>query len=416
MQVRIHRGTQEIGGTCIEIEEKGKRIILDVGLPLDAGAVDDIENLLPHVDGFREKDDSLLAVIISHPHQDHFGLAKFIRPELPIAIGSDARSILETATLFSPAGASFKNTFPLEDRKTITLGPFRLTPFLVDHSAYDAYAILIEAGGKRLFYSGDFRAHGRKAALFEKFIKDPPKDIDVLFMEGTTLGRKSKDEPQTEEDLIFVYLQVFKETGGLCLVWTSSQNIDRIVTIFKACKKAGRQLVMDLYTAEILRATGNDNVPQGTWKGVRVYLPEFQRRDVKRKKLFDIVNRYRTNRILPENLAKEAEQSVLLFRPRMAGDLESAECLKNASLVYSLWEGYLQMDSQRSFLEWLERKKIPMVQVHTSGHASVLDLKRFAKGLNPRVLVPIHTFHPESYHSIFPRIEIKEDGTWWEVN
>ena len=415
MQVRIHRGTKEVGGTCIELEEEGKRIVLDVGLPLNAGEVDSIESLLPCVKGFREKDDSLLGVIISHPHQDHFGLAKFIRPELPIVIGPDARRILETATLFSTAGASFENSFPLKDREPIILGPFKLTPFLVDHSAYDAYSILIEAGGKRLFYSGDFRAHGRKAALFEELIKDPPKDINILFMEGTTLGRESKGESPSEEDLVFDFLNAFKETRGFCLVWTSSQNIDRIVTIFKACKKAGRQLIIDLYTAEILRATENDNVPQGTWEGIRVYLPEFQRRDVKRKKLFDLVNRYRANRIFPEKLAEEAGYSVLLFRPRMAGDLESAQCLKYASLVYSLWEGYLKMDSQRSFLEWLEREKLPMVQVHTSGHASVSDLKRFAEGLNPKVLIPIHTFYPEEYQAIFPRVETKEDGIWWEV-
>ena len=36
MRIRIHRGTKEIGGTCIEVEAQGKRIALDVGLPLDA--------------------------------------------------------------------------------------------------------------------------------------------------------------------------------------------------------------------------------------------------------------------------------------------------------------------------------------------------------------------------------------------
>jgi len=36
MRLRIHRGTKEIGGTCIEVEAQGKRLALDVGLPLDA--------------------------------------------------------------------------------------------------------------------------------------------------------------------------------------------------------------------------------------------------------------------------------------------------------------------------------------------------------------------------------------------
>ncbi len=72
MRLRIHRGTKEIGGTCIEVEAVGKRLVLDVGLPLDAPD-EAQETLLPMVPGFREPDASLLGVAISHPHQDHFG-------------------------------------------------------------------------------------------------------------------------------------------------------------------------------------------------------------------------------------------------------------------------------------------------------------------------------------------------------
>lgn len=36
MRLRIHRGTREIGGTCIELESEGARILLDLGLPLNA--------------------------------------------------------------------------------------------------------------------------------------------------------------------------------------------------------------------------------------------------------------------------------------------------------------------------------------------------------------------------------------------
>ena len=59
MRIRIHRGTKEIGGTCIEVEAQGKRIALDVGLPLDAPD-EGHERLLPMVPGFREPDGSLL--------------------------------------------------------------------------------------------------------------------------------------------------------------------------------------------------------------------------------------------------------------------------------------------------------------------------------------------------------------------
>lgn len=85
MRVRIHRGTKEIGGTCIELEAQGKRIALDVGLPLDAPRDEEShQSLLPAVPGFREADDTLLAVVISHPHMDHYGLARHIRPSVPV--------------------------------------------------------------------------------------------------------------------------------------------------------------------------------------------------------------------------------------------------------------------------------------------------------------------------------------------
>ena len=76
----------------------------------------------------------------------------------------------------------------LRDLQPIAVGPFRITPLLVDHSAYDAYALLIEARGKRLLYTGDLRAHGRKASLFERLVKQPPQEIDVMLMEGTSIG------------------------------------------------------------------------------------------------------------------------------------------------------------------------------------------------------------------------------------
>ena len=78
MRLRIHRGAKEIGGACIEVEAGGKRLVLDVGLPLDAPD-EAQERLLPEVPGFREPDASLLGVLISHGHMDHYGLAAHIR-------------------------------------------------------------------------------------------------------------------------------------------------------------------------------------------------------------------------------------------------------------------------------------------------------------------------------------------------
>ncbi|MBN8279019.1 MAG: MBL fold metallo-hydrolase [Gammaproteobacteria bacterium] len=413
MKVCIHRGTQEVGGTCIEIESQGKRIVLDVGLPLDG--IDAAEHL-PDVSGFREPQDSLLGIVISHPHLDHYGLARHVPPETPMIMGAATERILEASRLFMPTGIAFRNALHLEPGKPLAIGPFVIEPYLNDHSAYDAYSLLIAADGQRLFYSGDFRGHGRKAALFERFLKDPPTKVDVLFMEGTTIGRPgSTAKVATEQDLEQCFREHIDGTHGMVLVWASGQNIDRLVTLFKACKRSGRQLILDVYTAEILRVTENVKLPQAEWDGVKVFLPDSQRRQIIKNQAYDLTERLKPFRIYPEQLAGEAAQSVMLFRPSMRRDLDTADCLKGARLIYSLWPGYLKREELSTFHSWLGEHGIPLVHCHTSGHASPEDLQRFAKAIAPRMLVPIHSFETKRFAEYFDNVELKNDGQWWEV-
>ena len=259
MKVCIHRGTKEIGGTCVEIESQDKRLVLDVGLPLDTPDPDSID--LHPVNGFDKPDESLVGVVISHPHQDHYGLAHRLPEETQFLIGEAAEHILSAAALFSPAGLKLKNVKHLVDRTPITLGPFTITPYLVDHSAYDAYAVLVEAEGKRLFYTGDFRAHGRKASLTEKLIANPPRNVDILLMEGTCIGREDKTF-DTEDDLVPQFVELSPNAGDAAgLVFGAKPRPDR--DDLEGVPKGRRQFIVDMYTAEMLRATGNDRYAPG---------------------------------------------------------------------------------------------------------------------------------------------------------
>ena len=415
MQICIHRGAKEIGGSCVEVISAGKRIVIDLGLPLDAEKND--KKYLPDISGWDGLDDSLLAILISHPHLDHFGLLAHISPRIPVIMGKDARRILTQASPFLPCnwpipanGLNLVSEIPLE------VGPFTITPFLIDHSGYDAYSLLIEAEGKRLFYSGDFRAHGRKASLTERLIAQPPGNIDVLLLEGSSLGRlNNHDSFPSEMDIEQQMVDVIAKTKGLTLVHTSAQNIDRVVSIFRACRKTGKTLVIDLYTAVILEATGNKNIPQSDWPDIVLYVPQSQRIQIKNNQWFDLLKSHSQNRIFIEKLQEISTRSVLLFRPLYMRDLERADVLKEAVYVYSQWEGYWELDSYAYLRDWLVKHGIPKVSIHTSGHASPVDLKRFAVALQPTKIVPIHTFKPEIYNELFNHVEIHADGENWEV-
>jgi ribonuclease J len=84
-------------------------------------------------------------VVISHGHPDRYGLVGAAHQDVPLYIGEATSRILAEAAFFSPAGADLHPGGFLFDRVPFQLGPFRVTPFLVDHSAFDAYAVLVEA-------------------------------------------------------------------------------------------------------------------------------------------------------------------------------------------------------------------------------------------------------------------------------
>ena len=132
----------------------------------------------------------------------------------------------------------------LESELAILLKDATETPFLVDHSAVDSYAFLIEANGKRIFYSGDFRAHGNKSDLFKHIVENPPHNIDVLFMEGTMMERHNDQFPAEKYVKKEIY-EVIKNQKNISFIISSSTNIDRIVSAYNACHKTSKILVLE---------------------------------------------------------------------------------------------------------------------------------------------------------------------------
>ncbi len=420
----MHRGTREIGGTCVELAFAGERLLLDLGLPLNVDPADDPTLLLPPVAGLHEPDAELRAIVVSHGHADHWGLLPHAIASVPVVAGAATTRILRAAAPFVPRALpiAFQAAGDpvLEHGVPLTLGPFRVTPTLVDHSAYDAYALLVEAGGRRLFYSGDLRAHGRKGALFERLLRTPPSAVDTMLMEGSSLGRLAPNQRFPTEAEIEAEFAERLRVPGLVMVCASAQNIDRVVSLYRACKKTGRTLVLDLYALEVLRATENPSIPVAGWPNLAVFVPQYQRRHVARTTRFDLLAHYKPNRIYSEGLAALAPRAVMLFRPAMLPDLDAlgAELWSGAQAIWSQWDGYLRdaAGSGARLRAALAERGVDMEVIHTSGHASIVDLRRLVEAVNPRALVPVHTFAGDRFAEHFgSNVVRRADGEWWDV-
>jgi ribonuclease J len=65
MRTCFHRGSQQIGGSCVEVESAGRRIHVDLGLPLDAE--EDGSKYSPEIKGLKNNEPSLLGILFFHP-------------------------------------------------------------------------------------------------------------------------------------------------------------------------------------------------------------------------------------------------------------------------------------------------------------------------------------------------------------
>jgi ribonuclease J len=170
LEIIIHRGIDQIGGCITEIATANARILIDLGqnLPDGEGNVDDdfanadsIENLTKGVD----------AIFYTHYHGDHLGLFHLVPETINQFIGSVAKRVAlckhqRLAFIKGREEQSAKEIsrieamHPFDPKQAIEISDIRITPYFVSHSAYDAFMFLIEAEGKRILHTGDFRGHG----------------------------------------------------------------------------------------------------------------------------------------------------------------------------------------------------------------------------------------------------------------
>lgn len=411
MRARILRGADRIGGSLVEIEYRGGRIVLDVGLPLERMPFRD---LLPDVDGlWAPGDGSLEAVFVTHGHPDHYGLADLVDPSVPIYMGRAAKAVIDEAAFFTDREAGFTCAGCLEDRVPIQVGSLTVTPHLVDHSGFDAYGLLVEAGGSSLFYTGDIRFHGRKSARMKGLASRLPDDLDCLLIEGTNFGRPGRKRFSSEQDLERHLATSFWEVEGAAVCFFSAQNIDRLVTVFRASKRSGRTFVFDLYGATIAAATGRNTIPRPSWDEARVFVRGTEKFRVREAEQFDRVRSLGSDRIYLDEVAADPSRFVLALRSGAITELARDGCLKGARAFWSQWAGYLKPENP--LIGQLEDLEVGIETAHVSGHATAEDLIEFARQVDASQAVPIHTDSPDFPADRLASLRREVDGRWWAV-
>ena len=435
MNFKIHRGAHEIGGSCVEVWNKKSRIVIDIGMPLvkEGGGrfnFKDYEGLsgpelikkkiLPDISGFYDWDTDnkiIDGMLISHPHIDHYGFFRYLHKNICFYLGEAAKKLIDLTVLFTPIEGMVHNYCPIESGKSFYCGDFKITPYLMDHSAFDAYAFLIEADGKKLIYSGDFREHGRKEKAFQWFLNNAPKYVDALLLEGTMFGRHAEGF-KTEKDIEDETVKISNDSKNIMLLYFSSQNIDRLISLYKASLRTKRIFVIDVYTANILDCLKDFAAipyPADNYKNIRVFFPYWLCQRISSQGNKKLLYKFKKYKITRDEISQKRDKIMMMVRSSMLTDLKRINGLENADFIYSMWEGYLKDSSMKKLLDFTKSKNMKFHSIHTSGHAQISTLKKVVNRLKPKEIIPIHTFYPEEYKTVGDNIHQIADGEIYKL-
>ncbi len=434
MILTIHRGSKQIGGSCVELRSaSGDRILLDVGMPLTQPDGSDWprgtmtrpgeelrrKGVLPDIDGlYAGSSPEVSALVLSHAHLDHHGLAHHVHPDIPVYGSRGTIEMLRASKLFVPDAAVPAKLRELPNPGTVSIGSFSVRSIPVDHAAPDSRALLVEADGQRLLYSGDLRAHGRQRHLFDE-LPETAGPIDVLVLEGTTVGQPQGSHGFADEAEVEIRLtELLRHDGGLVVVIASGQNIDRAVSVYRAARAASRELVIDPYQAYVLMTLRDvcPEAPQFDSTSVRVKFIPYHVAKLKDAGFWDLACKMsRAGKVSLEQLA--ANPSGFVYLARSSGAtvklLRSLARTTRPTVVWSQWSGYLKKGGPVP--SFCDNYGIEPYIIHSGGHAHPEDLADLARRLHARAVVPIHTEASSQFAAFIPNVRVVHDGEAVEV-
>lgn len=409
MKITIHRGVDQIGGCITEIATDTTSILVDLGQNLPDGE-GDVNDSFANFEAIEKITKNTDAIFYTHYHGDHLGLFHLVPDSIPQHIGKVAKRValckhqrlafIKERKLQSEREIAILEAMQsFESQQILKIGDIIIIPYFVSHSAYDAFMFLIEANGKRILHTGDFRGHGylSKGLLptIEKLILRRGK-IDFLITEGTMLARfdeRVRHENELKSEIIELMKQ-YKNVFVLC----SSTDMERLATFYAANKvMRGRPFVCDDFQKNVLEIFSDT-------AGKKSFLFDFEKPYTFWSGNAKLINWMQDKGFcMLVRATGKFNDYIDFLLPMLEKD--------NTILIYSMWKEYinpLSNHANKTHLNFVN--KFPKVsKIHTSGHASADCLSDVCNLANPTTgIIPIHSEKSADFKNLPIKEKLKD--------
>lgn len=369
-------GIHTIGGTVVELIKDDNRLIFDFGTVFDP-AKD--EEILPNVEGIYDQSSIYNDhVFISHIHLDHVKAMNLIPDSTPIYMHSESIKFLDIlkTVKFDGLNGDFRTYTAID--QAMTIGGFKVTPFLVDHDVPGAVAFIFENEDIRLAYTGDIRLHGNHPDRTYDFIKGcRQQKIDVLISEGVTISFIDDEYQIIASDSVaqteFEFGQHLEKIIDRDLIQFFNPYImgtERLNTFIQIAERIGKKVALSPSSAliakkyfdyEHLYVVGEDKYNSG----------------------YSVIT---LDQIDSDWVVQFEYTEKAMYLPYMAGH----------ELIQTGGEPLGDFDPRfRKLADELEVNETKFIVEGLGGHATPENLQYICDAINPTYTFPLHSFKPQ---------------------
>lgn len=374
-------GLNSIGSNIFSLDNGKNRLVMDFGMPneeysglkeesvvealINEGKLPaipylyDTSDFIQEFPGIHESKLEEQAIFISHLHLDHNAGLKYLPEDTKVYMSDETKKMyeylleagMETAVDVTLIGVPFN--------EQVTVGDYKVSFIPNDHDTIGTSSILIEVGEKRILHSGDIRKNGYHPGNIDSLIKGV-KPIDLLLIEGTSFSFPDEEtvesKQRTEQNLLDDFENLLLNNTGNIVINPYPRNIDRLIKLNELSIKLKRPILWTNDYAKLLECYTDENVHM--WTSL-----------------------------------EDTKDGVIQVH---FDDIESLNYLKAGIYLHMNGEPLGEYDPRYSILlNTLEKYNFTFASYSVSGHASKEDILNIVESINPKIVVPWHTFEPE---------------------
>jgi ribonuclease J len=402
-------GSGEIGMNLNLYACHGKWLMVDLGITFAGDTLPGIDVIMPDPAFIEERRADLLAIVLTHAHEDHLGAVAHLWPRLrcPVYASPFAAAILREKL----RDAGLLEEVPLTVvplSSALTLGPFAMRFISLTHSIPEPNALLIETPYGRVMHTGDWKID--PDPLIGDNIDDAALkhagESGVLAMVGDSTNATVEGESGSEGDVRTRLADLVRDCSGGVAITLFASNVARLESAALAAQDAGREAVLVGRSLQrFVRAARETGYLNGDVR----FLTE------------------------DEGAALHPDQAVYLCTgcqgepraamARIAGDshprisLSSGDTVIFSSKIIPGNERTIGNLHNRLIKRGIEIITEKEETVHVSGHPCRDELRQMYQWIRPQIAIPVHgeARHMEAHGALarelqVPQIALVENG------